>query len=148
MSADSIELWHKRARPEPTSKAFNVQHGVHFEEIAEMMDCLLGYDEAADALLERVHGAVTDLANELKAGVAAVAVPPEQRKEFLDSLADQVVTAIGVGHCAGMKTADAIGAVNSSNWSKYDADGNPILNANGKIAKGPNYAAPLLEGMY
>ena len=70
------------------------------------------------------------------------------RKEFLDSLADQVVTSVGAGYCAGMKTADAVAAVNRSNYSKFDKNGYPIFNENGKIAKGPDYAPPNLEGMY
>jgi hypothetical protein len=70
------------------------------------------------------------------------------RKEFLDSLADQVVTAVGAGYCAGMKTADAVAAVNRSNYSKFDKNGYPIFNKQGKIAKGADYAPPNLEGMY
>lgn len=37
MSIESIELWHKRARPEPTDKDFNVQLGCHLEEVVEML---------------------------------------------------------------------------------------------------------------
>jgi hypothetical protein len=70
------------------------------------------------------------------------------RKDFLDSLADQVVTSVGVGYCAGMKTADAVAAVNRSNYSKFNKNGYPIFNENGKIAKGPDYAPPNLEGLY
>ncbi len=68
--------------------------------------------------------------------------------EFLDSLADQIVTSVGVGHCAGMKTAEAVTAVNRSNYSKFDKNGYPIFNDSGKIAKGPDYAPPNLEGLY
>ena len=37
MSTEIIELWHKRARPVPTDRDFNVQMGCHLEEIAEML---------------------------------------------------------------------------------------------------------------
>jgi hypothetical protein len=47
-----------------------------------------------------------------------------------------------------MNIVEAINRVNSSNWSKYNADGKPIFNEHGKIAKGPNYAPPDLEGLY
>jgi len=70
------------------------------------------------------------------------------RKEFLDSIADQIVTAVGVGHCAGMKTSDAVDAVSRSNWSKFNDEGFPIFNEHGKVTKGPNYKRPYLEGLY
>jgi len=69
MSVDSIEMWHKRARPNPTDKDFNVQLGCHFEEIVEMLDALgdccvdqrqsservLGIDLAADEVRSMKH---------------------------------------------------------------------------------------------
>jgi hypothetical protein len=47
-----------------------------------------------------------------------------------------------------MKTAEAVTAVNRSNYSKFDKNGYPIFNENGKIAKGPDYTPPNLEGLY
>jgi len=35
MSIDSMYLWHLRARPEPTSRDFDVQLGCHLEEVAK-----------------------------------------------------------------------------------------------------------------
>ena len=144
----SIELWHKRARPEPTSRDFDVQLGCHFEEFGEMRDTLIfevsNSDDARSLVI--LKEAIRRVAEGLKEGRIVASI--DNRKEFLDSLGDQVVTAIGTGYCAGMQTADAIGAVNSSNWSKFDDAGYPIVNANGKIAKGPNYTPPNLEGMY
>ena len=143
----SITTWHQRARPDPTNANFNVQLGCHLEEVAEMLECLTGHDEYADANLGATLAAVESLANKLKAGDLHVGVQNDQRKEFLDSLADQIVTAVGVGHCANMDVASACNAVNVSNWSKY-VDGQPQFNANGKIAKGLNYAPPVLDGLY
>lgn len=141
MSIDSIELWHRRARPEPTSENFAVQLGCHFEEFNEMLDTLKfegGY--------ENLRYEMKLLASRLKTGEEVVTIT--DRKEFLDAIADQTVTAVGAGHCAGMRTAEGIAEVNRSNWSKFDENGNPIFNDNGKIAKGPNYKAPNLEGLY
>jgi predicted HAD superfamily Cof-like phosphohydrolase len=143
MITDLIEMWHKRARPTPTKKDFNVQLGCHFEEVAEMMDTLTCSDAAEWAMLKRD---VNLMAKRLKAG--AVDVHVEFRKDFLDSLADQIVTATGAGHCAGMQITEAVRRVNSSNWSKYDTNGKPIFDANGKIMKGPDYKEPDLEGLY
>jgi len=143
MSVDQIELWHRRARPEPTAEDFNVQLGCHFEEIVEMLAVV--NTTHADTLV-RARTSLSWLAEGLKKGLVTANIT--DRKEFLDSLADQIVTATGVGYCSGMKTADAVTAVNRSNYSKFDKNGYPIFNENGKIAKGPDYAPPNLEGMY
>ena len=143
MSVDQIELWHKRARPEPTAEDFNVQLGCHFEEIVEMLAVV---NTTHNDALVRARTALSWLADGLKKGLVTANIT--DRKEFLDSIADQIVTAIGAGHCAGMKTAEAVAAVNRSNYSKFDKNGYPIFNENGKIAKGPDYAPPNLEGMY
>ena len=147
MSIESIELWHRRARPQPAARDFDVQLGCHLEEIVEMLDTLTfdhGYPLPGSGTLART--ALDSLASSLKKGHASAAV--KDRKAFLDSLADQVVTAVGAGHCAGMKTSEALRRVNTSNWSKFDDDGQPIRDANGKIAKGTSYAPPDLTGLF
>ena len=146
MSVDSIEMWHKRARPNPTDKDFSVQLGCHFEEIVEMLDALSSASFICADDLHAAALALDGLAINLKSGTYEVDI--HDRKELLDSLADQIVTATGVGHCAGMRTSDACVAVNSSNWSKFDVNGYPLFDANGKVMKGPNYHKPDLEGMY
>lgn len=143
MTTEAIELWHRRARPEPTAADFNVQLGCHFEEIVEMMDSV---DTSDDELWRDVRTQVYVLSkllkiNELKATIT-------DRKEFLDSIADQVVTGIGAAYCAGMKGAVACDRVNTSNWSKFDENGQPIRDTNGKITKGPNYQPPVLDELY
>lgn len=142
----SIELWHKRARPEPDEKAFNVQLGCHLEEIVEML-MSLGSKGKGEFLLWKVTYDLNTLASELKKG--EVTIELRDRREFLDSLADQVVTAIGAGYCAGMKVVEAIDEVNNSNWSKFDQEtGLPIFNEHGKIIKGVAYKAPDLKGLF
>jgi predicted HAD superfamily Cof-like phosphohydrolase len=143
MTTESIELWHKRARPEPTDKDFNVQLGCHFEEIEEMMRSVKTSD---DEFWEKVRLQVLSVSILLKANI--LTVTPADRNEFLDSIADQVVTGLGAAYCAGMRGADACDRVNTSNWSKFDHNGQPIRDANGKIKKGPNYKPPVLDGLY
>lgn len=143
MITDLIEMWHKRARPEPTATHFNVQLGCHFEEIAEMMDSMSCSDQPEWLELKRD---ITLMANRLKNG--AVTVEVLFRKDCLDSIADQIVTGVGVGYCAGMQVTEAVRRVNSSNWSKYDVNGKPIFSPQGKIMKGPDYKEPDLEGLY
>ena len=141
MSIDSIELWHRRARPEPTPENLNVQLGCHIEEFIEMLDAVKFNGTWTNLRYELVL-----LADRLKANMESAEIV--DRKEFLDALADQIVTSVGVGHCAGMKTSDAVDAVSRSNWSKFNDEGFPIFNEHGKIAKGPNYKRPYLEGLY
>jgi hypothetical protein len=143
MAVELIELWHQRARPTPSKQDFNVQVGCHFEEIAEMMDTMECSDHAEWRMLKRD---IELMSKRLKAN--AVVVNIVFRKDCLDSLCDQQVTAIGVAHCAGMKAAPALWRVNASNWSKYDKNGQPTFNEQGKIAKGPDYQEPDLEGLY
>lgn len=139
---DNITLWHKRARPEPTEKDFNVQLGCHIEEFVEMLDSLTirvkGFGKAIDAL--------EDVATGLKDG--SLTVSSVDREMLLDSLADQIVTAVGVGHCAKMDMNAAVQEVNDSNWSKFNYKGYPKFDENGKVLKGEQYRKPNLEGMY
>ena len=153
MSIDTIELWHKRARPEPTAADFNVQLGCHLEELVEMLDTLVFKDLSGQWYSQPIAGRemsvrakIHRLATELKTGNVVGYI--EDREGFLDSLADQVVTAVGAAHCAGMRGAEACDRVNASNWTKFDQDGQPIRDQNGKITKGPKYQRPVLDGLY
>ena len=146
MSINSIAQWHERARPDPTKANFNVQLGCHFEEIQEMACTLEGVDVIMVKLLDEFDAVTSQIASRLKKGLSAVEII--DRKEFLDGVADQVVTGIGAAYCAGMKGATACERVNTSNWSKFDENGQPIRDQNGKIAKGPNYEPPVLDELY
>ena len=148
MSLDNINLWHSTARPNPTSANFNVQLGCHLEEVAEMLVTLMGNDAAADLAVLAAYESLEKLANHLKAGSYQLVILPDNRKDFLDSVADQIVTGVGVGHCARMNVPEACSRVDDSNWSKYDELGRPIFDQNGKITKGPDYVKPDLTGLY
>ena len=69
----------------------------------------------------------------------------DEKKELLDSLIDQMVTAMGVGHMMGFDMMSALAEVNRSNFSKLE-DGRPVFDVNGKITKGKNYTPPELGG--
>jgi len=135
--------WFGLAVPTPTEKNKTVQLGVHFEEIGEMF-AAMGATELSTAL--------ADLALAFKTGQTAhgpieVSMLPIDRKEMLDALCDQIVTATGVAHMLGMDITEAMKRVNDSNWSKF-VDGKPVFDENGKIAKSSNYYPPDLEGLY
>lgn len=131
-----IKLWFERAVPEPTDKNRAVQIGVHFEEVAEMAEALSQEGIAED--LNQVSGFFKTWLG-VSRDHALI-----DRKELLDSLCDQIVTAVGVAHMFGLDIAGALSEVNRSNWSKF-VDGHPVFDANGKIAKGPNYSKPDLD---
>lgn len=139
-------LWFKRAIPQPTEKNQQVQLGCHFEEVAEMGRALVGDDDKSAALLATAVEAIHNLAEALKKGEAKVVVA--DRKELLDACADQIVTAVGVGHMNKMDVPQGLTRVNESNFSKFDKDGMPIFDANGKIAKAAGFFRPDFTGLY
>ena len=147
MTIDCIELWHKRARPNPTEQQFNVQLGCHFEEFVEMIAALRfshknGTGVEMPGKNSMIYQQVKDFADGLKAGRITAQVA--DRVELVDALADQIVTAVGVGHTANMKIAHAVDIVTTSNWSKFGKDGQPFFDQNGKVLKGPDYKPPEL----
>lgn len=137
-----IAQWHLVARPAPTADDLRVQIGCHLEEVAEFLDSLCGLSSDAAIALDGARHLMRTLAERVKTAEYDVTI--HKRLDALDALCDQVVTAIGIGHCAGFRTIDALRAVNSSNWSKF-VDGQPLRDANGKIIKGPDYRSPELE---
>ena len=146
MTIDLITLWFERARRFPTDKDLSVQTGVHFEEVVEMLDAMSSGDEYTILLMERARVALAKLSHHFKHGGSFVIT---DRRGFLDALCDQIVTATGTGHAAGMNVTEGVRRVNGSNWTKYDtATGEPLFDDAGKIKKGPNYEPPDLKGLY
>ena len=143
----NINTWHQRARPNPTIEAFSVQLGCHLEEIAEMLLVLRCENERGDDECADAYHTLCSLSDALKKGELKAVLKSEYRTEFLDSLADQIVTAVGAGHCASMNVVEACKVVDLSNWSKLDKDGQPVFDANGKITKGLGYMPPDLRGL-
>lgn len=137
-----IEEWHAAARPHPTDTDRSTQLGCHFEEVAEMLDALVGTNEYTRILIERAKTSLELLSEALKHGQANVMVG--DMVGLADSIADQVVTGLGVAHTYGINAPMACLRVNESNWSKF-VDGRPLYNAQGKVVKGPNYQAPDLS---
>lgn len=132
--------WFKEAKPEPTDKDKLVQIGCHFEEVCEHLEAM-GCE----------GGELGVMAYELKTYTKEQpdSVINEKLNEFnnldlLDSLADQIVTAVGVAYMMGFDIIGALTEVNASNWSKF-VDGKAVTDENGKIAKGEDYFKPDLD---
>lgn len=137
-------LWFELARPAPTSKQFHTQTGVHFEEVAEMLDEITPLAPKAIILLHEAKVALKALATYLKETDETITVEPHARANFLDAICDQIVTGTGVAQHCGFPVVEALTEVNASNWSKF-VDGKPIVDANGKIMKGPDHFKPDLS---
>lgn len=134
--------WFDEAKPEPSEKDFSVQLGVHIEEVVEMLDCFITEDvDIAMALGNAIH-CLSVLSESLKTNEGFIEITDPL--EFLDSLNDQVVTAVGTAKFAGYDFLGSIKEVNDSNYSKF-VDGKAVFNEQGKIAKGPAYFKPDLR---
>lgn len=133
---EEVLQWFKLAVPDPTTKSKAVQIGCHFEEAAEM---------AASIGLESFSSDISGVAGDFKCGhFPAHVIETLDKNAMLDSLCDQIVTAIGVAHMFGFDIVGALEEVNRSNFSKF-VDGKPVFNEQGKISKPASYSPPSLE---
>lgn len=90
-------------------------------------------------ILASLRDAINYVADRIKQNGGIVV---KDRIGLLDSIADQIVTATGVGTFLGMNVPGALAEVNRSNYSKFNAEGEPIFNENMKVMKGPFYTKP------
>lgn len=138
--ADTLK-WFELAVPEPTWKNKSVQLGVHFEEILEMLCALVAGSESKE------YDGLSQLSWAFKNCLRIEYEEMESltdKKELLDSLCDQIVTALGVGYMFSFDMKSALAEVVRSNWSKFE-NGKPVFDDNGKIKKGANYTPPQLQ---
>lgn len=143
MNIKEILKWFKKAVPEPTIESACVQIGCHYEEVAEMAECL------NDRVFEKIGVTAKfykekEVSHLITAEDAKVFNLDVDRAELLDSLCDQIVTAVGVAHMLGFDIENALDEVNRSNWSKFE-NGEPVFDENGKIKKGRSYFKPDLS---
>lgn len=139
MNINEILKWFKKAVPEPKIENACTQLGCHFEECGEMATVTGDMDIKSDCESAAYHYK-TNNKNYLS-DVELIAQDEESKIELLDSLCDQIVTAVGVAHMLGMDIEGALDEVNRSNWSKFE-NGSPVFDENGKIKKGASYFKP------
>lgn len=131
--------WFQQAKPNPSVEDACVQIGCHYEEVAEMAtvtgdtDAKECCESAAMHYKLKNYNYLSDLELLCQDG--------ESKIELLDSLCDQIVTAVGVAYMMGFDIEKALSEVNRSNWSKF-VDGKPQFNEQGKIAKPESYSPP------
>lgn len=140
MNIEKVIDWFKAAKPNPTEKDKATQIGAHFEEVSEMM-LALSCNSAQAEYLSEVFYASSAINKDIDGEV--IKLPENWKIDLLDSLCDQIVTAIGVGYMMGFDMVGALDEVNKSNWSKFK-DGAPVFAENGKIAKADGYFKPNL----
>ena len=139
----SVFKWFELARPNPNFENIMVQTGCHFEKVKEMLEEMQGQCPTSTRAIRDARLAVAKLAHLLKNGGAKFMVKNDVA--FLDSLGDQFVTGIGVGHHMKYDVIPAYMEVDRSNYSKFDEDGKPIFEPNGKITKSSRYTPPELD---
>lgn len=132
--------WFQQAKPNPTAEDACVQIGCHYEEVAEMADVMS--DDFAKDTLEHFSCDYKDVEDWCYASVDCMA--DCEKIDLIDSLCDQIVTAIGVAYMLGFNIEKALAEVNRSNWSKF-VDGKPRFNEQGKISKPESYSPPELS---
>jgi NTP pyrophosphatase (non-canonical NTP hydrolase) len=135
MTIKQIKQWFELAKPNPTEEDVSAQVGVHFSEVGEMVEAIgLGAGGAFRELMSLEEHYLRK----------RCVVTTRDDEELLDSLCDQIVTAIGVAHMKGYDIEGALQEVARSNDSKF-VNGKPIFNEHGKIMKGPSYSKPDLK---
>lgn len=132
--------WFQQAKPNPTTEDACVQIGCHFEEVAEMMESTgdKTISKSVDFLASLYKGVNASESKQIADNLS------DRKLDTLDSLCDQIVTAIGVAYMMGFEIEKALAEVNRSNWSKF-VDGKPQFNEQGKIAKPESYSPPELS---
>jgi predicted HAD superfamily Cof-like phosphohydrolase len=135
----NTKAWFEQAIPEPTIEQACIQIGCHYEEVSEMLTAM--FDDRDGCHLEDLAHEYKQCSREHLPYVSTMG--DSERKQLLDALADQIVTAVGVCHMIGFDIEGALAEVNRSNFSKFE-DGKPVFDANGKITKGKHYTPPEL----
>ena len=130
--------WIKKCKPAPTTADFHTQFGVFCEEVGETLKEVSATNQTTTLLIIEAKEAMERLGTHLKGNDHVITVPQENRKDFLDGLCDVIVTSVTSAYTQTMDIVGAANEVNRANFSKF-VDGNPIFDANGKVAKGPDY---------
>lgn len=141
MEIKHIKQWFEIAVPNPTNENACMQMGVHLEEIGEMLEVTNWGSMTLSKVISLAEAYKED--NSIHSEYLNT-LDNNQKIELLDSLCDQIVTAVGVAHMLGMDIEGALKEVNDSNMSKFE-DGKAVFNENGKIKKGKHYRKPNLS---
>ncbi len=62
--------------------------------------------------------------------------------EVADAIGDLLYVVYGAALTFGIPTSEVFSEIHRSNMTKLDENGEPILRADGKVLKGPNFSPP------
>lgn len=140
--------WLSRCGKAPGDEAaLSVQVGVHLEEFSEFLKTIY---------IESNTGITSTATQELAAHLEAAALALKRgyakarifdREAALDALCDSEVTGNGVAFLAGFNKVEGDARVIASNYSKFNADGTPVILEGGKIGKSELYKEPDLSDL-
>lgn len=128
-----VEEFHQVFKPHQIGIPFSPQ---------ELSLCQTLIDEEAMEVSEAMENLVT----------GTIYVTSEQtlskfRYDLTKELTDLLYVVYSAGVTFGIDLDEAFKRVHESNMSKLGEDGKPIIRADGKILKGPNYWVPDLTGL-
>lgn len=136
--------WLRRAGKVPgDAAAISVQIGVHLEEFAEFIDSIDSTSLAFAGELVDLTTLIKNIAGEIKRRDRTVYIADPLA--CLDALCDTDVTGNGVAYLAGFNKDGADDEVHRSNFSKFNADGSPVILPGGKVGKSELYTPPNLD---
>lgn len=129
-----------------------VQYGCLLEEVCELIETIQyhkGAVQDSTIALRRLRSLSDKLKQDDRLLVSFPAADnTEGRIELLDALTDIIQTACSVGVTNGVNVPEGCSRVADSNYSKFDKNGVPIFDENGKIAKNKStYFEPILDDL-
>ena len=133
----------KKGFPQSGPKNFRTQLGIFLEEIAETLQQVQPSNPQEVMLIDYLGKSIEQAGEHLKNTDGVIGI--KDRVEFLDGICDVMVTAVGLGRHSNMDVPGAFKEVNRSNNSKFGENGEPILDKNLKLIKGPLYTNPELK---
>lgn len=99
-------------------------------------------------LVGAVYGATAqEVMEEAYARAAVLDDASRDVVETADAIGDLVYVLYGMALECGIPLAEVLAEIQSSNLSKLEADGQPILREDGKVLKGPGYRRPDVAGI-
>lgn len=112
---------------DPTPEQLVLRHDLIWEEVKELQ--------------EEFAAAMTDITMTGK-------ISNKTKARMLKEMADVQYVLSGLAVTLDLPLQVAFIRVHKSNMSKLGEDGKPVLRADGKVLKGPNYAPPDMEGLF
>jgi len=144
MSLDTIHLWFKRVHPNLTARELDLQMAILLEEFQELLFTFeLEFNREFHLDQRTIANQISKISWALKEGKTSLTI--KNREKFAKEGGDLVVAAMGVMTQAEMNAKKIVQKIDESNWSKFDHNGMPSYDSNGKVIKGDKYHAPDLS---